>query len=341
MSMEGRGISCGCSSGSSSCGCPPRPEWVSPLEIELERLCNNTVALDKIVSSSKIRRAIADIVAVEEIAIYRKSCQDRRANFKAKLKKYSGKLFNIDLKSLNFSKPNFTKECRDIDFSRGYINGCRLSSSIRKHNDELIRTELKRLENIVGCKIDLKSGNLDHDKQVFELLEGSDNYQLETDGIYNYPSDVGRIVSRVKWGRQVPQTSTAQLICLKKPTYFYDAFVEIVKRGNSRPATFLESLAFAAKYPEVQKDFPIFAIGSPNRLGNSLAKFENHQGVYNKISDLGLFFGSLTIDPATRNRVVKCHELGDTHLGTFDEKRHKGSLGPESVFLIIEVPPIE
>lgn len=82
-----------------------------------------------------------------------------------------------------------------------------------------------------------------------------------------------------------------ELVHLNKDASTDTARAELDKR-ELRPALYEELLAFAAKYPELQKQFPIVALGSVCRYGGNLGSpYVNRSG-----AERGLGFGWLGRD---------------------------------------------
>ena len=67
---------------------------------------------------------------------------------------------------------------------------------------------------------------------------------------------------------------TLELVHCNRPMTSDEALAELAQRGM-RPATLPELLAFGAKYPNVQREFPVAALGSvwQYRLGNRCVPF--------------------------------------------------------------------
>ena len=60
------------------------------------------------------------------------------------------------------------------------------------------------------------------------------------------------------------------LITSGKPWTSFDEAVEEIKKRNLRPANFPELLAFGAKYPDIQRKYPITAIGTEIITGKKI-----------------------------------------------------------------------
>jgi hypothetical protein len=114
-------------------------------------------------------------------------------------------------------------------------------------------------DRIVGAQSDTYSLTIDYTKSVEQML---------ADGGYDYknPDITSHHFRHEATGKVVV---VAQLVHFDRFTSTDDALKELSKRGL-RPATMAELLAFGSKYPDVQRQFPVVALGSvwANRSGD-------------------------------------------------------------------------